>query len=613
MDFTTINTDRIPAALKALDQWVLWTLAERDGKPTKIPLQKDGAAAKSTERSTWTDFATAWDAFQTGQFTGIGFCFSAKDDLCGIDLDGCRNPETGKVEEWAREIIIHFASYSEVSPSKTGIKIFCLGKNPFGIGEKKTPIPGAPAVGGKQAAIEVYDQGRYFAVTGWKVAGPCDPQPAQESLDWLKAKYRPDAPASPTLDFRSDDAVLDRARKYVAKMPPAMSGSGGHNQTFSVACRLVLGFELGEADALSVMREYNARCQPPWTEKELMHKIKSAAKQPGERGYLRNVKPERWTDITIPNYKSPPPPPPEESGLRVTTLADAAQAYLETLRNGGTNLIGLGIDELDYAIGGGVEKGELVIFGARPSHGKSAVALQCLHYWTAQKRRCAILSQEMSALALGKRTMQFLSDIPQEHWGHLMDALEKQIADYKAGHSPCAVLEGCGDIEVACREIERVVVEDGVECVVVDYAQLMKSAGRSRYEIVSNTSIAMRKLASRLKIVLVLLAQIGRDVEQRDTFVPVMSDLKESGQLEQDADVIIFQVWPHKIDQNEPVEKYQFFVAKNRNRAINQGLVLCRFFPDRQMVLESKPERKPEPKQVGDDDEWSPPVPDHWR
>ena len=79
---------------------------------------------------------------------------------------------------------------------------------------------------------------------------------------------------------------INRARLYINEMPPAFSGDGGHNQTFSVACVLVLGFSLPPPQALALLREYNLRCEPPWSEKELQHKIEDADKKPGPRGYL---------------------------------------------------------------------------------------------------------------------------------------------------------------------------------------------------------------------------------------------------------------------------------------------------------------------------------------
>src|SRR4051812_19972126 len=72
--------------------------------------------------------------------------------------------------------------------------------------------------------------------------------------------------------------LIDRAQRYVAKMPPAVTGQHGHDQTFAVACALVQGFGLSPAEAGPLMRDYNARCVPPWSERELAHKLASAEK-----------------------------------------------------------------------------------------------------------------------------------------------------------------------------------------------------------------------------------------------------------------------------------------------------------------------------------------------
>ena len=70
--------------------------------------------------------------------------------------------------------------------------------------------------------------------------------------------------------------VADRARRYVEKMPPAISGSGGHDALFRVACVLTNGFALSDEQAWSILQEYNARCQPPWSQRELRHKLSEA-------------------------------------------------------------------------------------------------------------------------------------------------------------------------------------------------------------------------------------------------------------------------------------------------------------------------------------------------
>jgi hypothetical protein len=80
--------------------------------------------------------------------------------------------------------------------------------------------------------------------------------------------------------------VVERARKYLAKLPPAVSRQGGHDATFRAACAMVRGFGLDRDDVLKLLRQWNETCQPPWSERELEHKVDDALKQPGWRGYL---------------------------------------------------------------------------------------------------------------------------------------------------------------------------------------------------------------------------------------------------------------------------------------------------------------------------------------
>ena len=159
-----INLETIPLELKAQPQWVAWRQEEREGKPTKIPYQPRNPKKKasSTNPDTWGTFEQALSVAQTNGFHGIGYVFSPQDDYAGIDLDHCRNPETGEISEWAWEIIRRLNSYTEISPSGTGVHILIKGTVPPGGNSKGL------AGGGK---VEMYSQGRYFTMTGHHLGG----------------------------------------------------------------------------------------------------------------------------------------------------------------------------------------------------------------------------------------------------------------------------------------------------------------------------------------------------------------------------------------------------------------------------------------------------------
>ena len=192
-------------------------------------------------------------------------------------------------------------------------------------------------------------------------------------------------------------------------------------------------------------------------------------------------------------------------------------------------------------------------------------------------------------MAIGKRATLFVSTIPQEQFNRDADSVSGQLADHFKQRAECYVVESVGTATRAVEVIAEYVETHGVKFVVVDYAQLLKGEGRGRYEQTTNTSIALRQVASATKIVLVVLCQLNRAIESRPgKFAPTMADIKDTGQFEQDADVIIFQCWPHRLDSDKPANEYQFFIAKNRNREINERVVTCRFEPSRQMFTHTK-------------------------
>lgn len=392
--------------------------------------------------------------------------------------------------------------------------------------------------------------------------------------------------------FDSDEAVIERARKYVEKMPPAVSGENGSAKTFNVACKLIKGFELSQNDALELMKDYSSRCDPPWSERELLHKLEDAKKASGKSGYLRQSKIENWHRVDNVEHRLPPKQrlsaPAPEPEKKTTTLRQAVQRSIEHAKAGKKNLIDLGIPELNKAIGGGAEFGELILIAARPSHGKSAMALQMISTMTRNGIKCAFLSEEMSELMIGKRVIQHASEVREYDWSVKTQQVSQQMDEYFQLREECIVIENTRKADVAAREIERLAKEEGVKAVVVDYVQLLQSKG-SRYETVTENSVLLKQACAASGVLLIELAQMSRGIESRDVFMPKLSDLKESGQLEQDADIVLFLVWPWKIDQTKPKYEYNIFVAKNRNREIVSAYVPCEFNPSRQKITAKNP------------------------
>ena len=151
---SAICTPYFPAALKVLRQWVMWKYENRHARLTKVPycpLYPTRRASVTNTRD-WGRFEEAITACEDGYGDGIGFVFTKDDPFCGVDLDKCRNPKTGAIDLWAQEIIHTLNSYTEISPSGTGVHIIVQGELPPGPNRK--------------GQIEMYDQGRYFCMTG---------------------------------------------------------------------------------------------------------------------------------------------------------------------------------------------------------------------------------------------------------------------------------------------------------------------------------------------------------------------------------------------------------------------------------------------------------------
>jgi putative DNA primase/helicase len=201
-----ITPDSSPAELRALPRWLVWRIEIRDGKPTKIPYDaKTGKKGSSTDPGTWAQYDDAKSAFERGGYGGIGFVLGA--GYTGLDLDGVRDPKTGAIEPWAAEIIAALDSYTELSPSATGVHIIVRGALPPGRRQRN---------GAAHTGFGLYDTGRYFTMTGARIHGGAiaDRQQHLEQLhSELFRQRREPRRDSVAAIYASDAALIDRARR----------------------------------------------------------------------------------------------------------------------------------------------------------------------------------------------------------------------------------------------------------------------------------------------------------------------------------------------------------------------------------------------------------------
>jgi putative DNA primase/helicase len=326
-----VKPSGIPDELKGRKSWVDWRNESRDGKPTKVPYQTCGAKlAESNDPATWGTFGDALATYHAGGFDGIGI--ELGNGLAGIDLDGCRNPETGEIDDWAREVIARFPSYAEVSPSGTGVKILVYGTFPTdktGAKTGKRNKPNGTGYGGKEPGIEAYHRGRYFAITGHGLETA--PQNVKEFngelSEWFTNTFaiQPKPKPSKSTGRRHVDEkqVFRRAIQYLEKCDPAISGQRGHDAAYHVACVLRCEFGLSLDDSLSAIQDWNSRCEPPWTEAELRKKLTDAEQEP-VTNRLRDA------DNQNGSGRSSPKPKREEGGELPPTcdLSDLGNARL---------------------------------------------------------------------------------------------------------------------------------------------------------------------------------------------------------------------------------------------------------------------------------------------
>ena len=274
----------------------------------------------------------------------------------------------------------------------------------------------------------------------------------------------------------------------------------------------------------------------------------------------------------------------EEDKLEsISSGADEVIKDLYDSRSNGCIGIDCGFPKVNYFLGG-LQKGKVYVIGARPSMGKSALAMNISEYVSAGKN-VLFVSLEMSKKEYAQRLMLgrarvSVSDINTGNISEEAIARVKEQKEYLDSlnlyietKSPCKV----SDIELALINLQS--TRGSCDLVVIDYLQLLtpNTKTRTRETEVSELSRDIKSLAVKYQVPIILLSQLSRALEAREDKRPMLSDLRESGSIEQDADVVMFvyrDEWYHP-DNPASRGKGEILIRKNRGGMNNVDIEMC--------------------------------------
>jgi replicative DNA helicase len=260
---------------------------------------------------------------------------------------------------------------------------------------------------------------------------------------------------------------------------------------------------------------------------------------------------------------------------QMTPMEDVLHEVFEMIENRGQRGIETGFFELDDMMNG-LQNGEMIIVAARPSMGKTAMAMNMIEHIAADSiLPCAVFSLEMSKQQLAQRMLcsrgqidahKLRKGLLQSHeYAHLANVVgELAKAPIWVDDSP-----GLTPLELRAKA-RRLKLQHDVKCIMIDYMQLMDNPGpENRQQQISEISRGIKSVARELSIPVIALSQLNRASEGRDGHRPRMSDLRESGSIEQDADVIMLL---HREDYYrmsepdfQPDNIAEVIIAKQRN------------------------------------------------
>lgn len=272
--------------------------------------------------------------------------------------------------------------------------------------------------------------------------------------------------------------------------------------------------------------------------------------------------------------------------IRQIVLSAMERIEKASRNKGNVTGVATGFLDLDYKTAG-MQPADLILIAARPSMGKTALVLNIAQYVAFKSDLpLAVFSLEMSREQLVNRLFSLESRVDSQHirTGNLSDREWEDLIDGAGvvGRSRLIIDDTPGisipELRSKCRKFK---IEQNIQMVIIDYLQLMSGSGRtdSRQQEVSEISRSLKAIARELNVPVIALSQLSRAVEQRPDHRPMLSDLRESGAIEQDADVVMFiyrDDYYNKDSDKKGVA--EIIIAKQRNGPI--GTVELAWLPD---------------------------------
>jgi replicative DNA helicase len=253
-----------------------------------------------------------------------------------------------------------------------------------------------------------------------------------------------------------------------------------------------------------------------------------------------------------------------------------AEAVHEAAKRGGIVGVPTGIGGLDRVMGG-YHKSDLIIVAARPAMGKTAMMLTSAYRAALRGRRVGIISAEMPSVQLGLRALSLAADLPANvlRTGRFTDRDFHELAEGAGRLQALPIMlydkPACtpSDIMMQAKAWQ---LSGGLDVLFVDFLTRLTpdEADVSRTREVGKMAAAMKTIARTLDIPVVCLAQLSRECEKRGDKRPVLSDLRDSGEIEQEADIVTFLYREHVYDENADPKEAEILIEKNRHGPIGK-------------------------------------------